>query len=96
MSALLDKLRNRVREIRDYPLAKVAPIASPEIPVPVYEKAAFEPQRVPAFQKAWNFPLFKGRLLKDGWLFPQTEGLGIFNILAKKPILSRLREIIGR
>ena len=54
-------------------------------------------QTTPAFQRIWNVPLLATpEKPRDGYLFPQVRRLGLIEALTKKPLLTRLFEVIGR
>ena len=61
------------------------------------ERPVVLPQRIsfPKFREVWDFPLLGGRLVKDGWLFPQElpeRGRGLIIGTARK-LLERGRGV---
>ena len=70
---------DRVRKIWAPTVAKIAPIAYPEIPAPVYEKAAFEPQIVPQIVSKWARAFLKPEYLRGQ--------------IAEAPLMARAREV---
>jgi len=103
-------LLDRVREIRVARLAKIAPIAYPEVPAPVYEKAAFEPQIVPTegvipqIVSKWARAFLKPEYLKKSRLSPQITELNLIGMVADvrdrvvktaTQLFPRLKEVFG-